>query len=283
MTSAKNINTKLNFKDWLMVNGYAPNSILSYIPRIEVFLNYIGNNKITETTVNNFLLYMQGKYDKASTVNGYRNAIKTYLVFSKKDIAVPKNLKLIKTMPKIITPEFFEEKIIPAVDHICMNPKRIKAFLYCMFYTGIRLSESVILKRENFDFENNTVKIYVGKTKEERMTIFPEGVGKIIKMYFMGEAERENAFNIGKRDNVKRIFKDIDNRIEDVHIHPHLFRHSIATYLLDLGIDVTLISQFLGHKSIQTTMRYLHVTPKMLFKEYRAKVKIGGMKNDSAI
>jgi len=276
MNSAKNINTKLNFKDWLKVNGYAPNSILNYLPRIKVFLEYIGDNKITETTVNNFMLSMQEKYNKSSTINGYRNAVRTYLVFLKKKIVLPKNLKIDKKLYRIITPDFFEKKVIPMVDYICMNPKRIKAFLYCMFYTGIRLSDSVILKRENFNFENNTVKIWAGKGKTERLVPFPKRIGNIIHQYFITEAERENAFNVGKRDNVKKIFRNLNDKIEGINITPHLFRHSIATHLLDLGMDIVLISKFLGHKSIKTTMIYLNVNEAMLIEAYNNKVDKGG-------
>ena len=47
------------------------------------------------------------------------------------------------------------------------------------------------------------------------------------------------------------------------HIHSHQFRHSMATHMIDDGINVFNVSKFLGHKSVSTTMKYIGITPKM--------------------
>ena len=55
------------------------------------------------------------------------------------------------------------------------------------------------------------------------------------------------------------------NRMKMVvaHIHTHQFRHSMATHLIDDGVNVFSVSKFLGHKSVSTTMKYIGITPKM--------------------
>ena len=47
------------------------------------------------------------------------------------------------------------------------------------------------------------------------------------------------------------------------HVHSHQFRHSMATHLIDDGVNVFNVSKILGHQSVATTMKYIGITPKM--------------------
>ena len=84
----------------LTVNGKSKNTITNYIGRIKYLLKKIAKEKLTEKKLIELFLEL-GKKRSPSTVNGYRNAIQSYLKFLKKDIPLPTSLKTANKLPDI--------------------------------------------------------------------------------------------------------------------------------------------------------------------------------------
>lgn len=258
------------YKTWLIVNGNSNNTVINYEGRIKKFLQQIELENINEENIINYLLEL-GKIYAPSTVNGYRDTIKSFLEFLKKDIPIPQHLKLDKKLPDSITEGFLEKELIPVAESIFINPLRVKTILYFMFYTGIRIGEMDILKRKDIDLTNRRAKLF-GKGRKERIVFFNERIKEILEGYFAIEPEDTNAFNT-KREALRAIFKKMRTYFKDVNIYPHLLRHSFATHLLRKGIDVSIVSKLLGHNSIQSTMRYLALDTQLIQKVYDEKIK----------
>lgn len=260
-----------DFKKHLELKGYAKETIANYFKLVRKFLETVKTEDISKETIEDFILDIK-RTRTISTTNGYRKAIKAYLEFLNKDIIIPKQFKDIQKLPDSISPEFFEQEIIPLVECLSQNPLKDKTILYFLFYTGVRQSEMLTIKRKDIDLTTRTVKIYEEKKDKEKLTYFPKKITKLVELYFSVEPEEENAFNL-KKHTINDIFRKLKPHFKDIKLRPHIFRHSIATYHLKQGRDITFLQKFLGHTNIQSTQRYLDVNDKFMKEQYDKSFK----------
>jgi integrase len=254
----------LKYKEWLIINGNTVNTVKCYLSCLEKYFSVYSD--MNEDNINSFFLSLQDNH-KPSTINTFKYSVMSYLEFINKDFRLPKNQKIEETPPDIITPEFFENTLIPKVKVLFTNPLKIMALLYFMFYTGIRRSDVLSIKRENINLDTREVMIQQKKTKCYTVSFLTDKAKDIIKSYFVSEAEIKNAFNIGY-DNIGRIFKIISNEFPDIKLHPHTFRHSIATHMIKQGVKEFKIQSILGHKNLNSTMKYVHLDKDDIKKEF---------------
>lgn len=243
------------FKDWLLINGKSYNTALNYLARIKRVLEFTKNNLTTET-ISNFLRDMQTK-NKPSTINSYLNAIKSYLLFiNKSDIILPKKLKEPKYLPQNFDEKYLEERVIPALLFTDKrNALKYKAIFYFLFYSGIRVGEIDNIKRADFNLDKNEVRVYIPKTKEERIVLYTEKAKKAIQEYFDYEPEETNAFNTTSAMIKQKCYR-MKKYLPEINFHPHIFRHSFAIFVLKKGIDIGTLKTLMGHHSIASTTRY---------------------------
>jgi integrase/recombinase XerD len=144
------------------------------------------------------------------------------------------------------------------------------AVLEILFATGVRVSELCNIKQRDIDFNNNRIRI-MGKGSRERIIHITNAevitaIHDYIKVFGEKSADNEHLF-INKRGNrlseqsVRFMLRDFEERLNiPLHITPHMFRHSFATYLLEEEVDIRYIQQLLGHSSITTTQIYTSVS-----------------------
>lgn len=146
---------------------------------------------------------------------------------------------------------------------------RDSAILDLLFSTGIRVSELCHLRQENLDLESQTLRV-LGKGKKERqIPLCGEGLTRKLRDYFqcfdMDLVQTPYVFSgrKGKPISDHTIRQLIQRICEGAGISkkvtPHTFRHTIATLLLESGVDIRFIQTFLGHSSINTTEIYVKV------------------------
>lgn len=163
------------------------------------------------------------------------------------------------------------------------------AVLEILFATGARVSEICNLTHSSVDLINHTVKIFGKGSKERMIQIENPDVLKALQNYytlFQEDIESCGFFFINKLHNrlseqsVREIICKYTAMTEyNIHITPHMFRHSFATLLLDEDVDICYIQKLLGHSSITTTQIYTHVAMAkqkeiLSVKHLRNKIKV---------
>ncbi|MCX4323904.1 MAG: tyrosine-type recombinase/integrase [Lachnospiraceae bacterium] len=149
------------------------------------------------------------------------------------------------------------------------NALRDAAAIELLFATGMRISELCSLKECDVDLYDATVLIYGKGRKERRIQIGSEDVVRILTTYkkdFREEIQLCQHFfanQSGKAFSdqaVRRMICKYSSLASiEMHITPHMFRHTFATCLLEADVDIRFIQEMLGHSSINVTEIYTHV------------------------
>ena len=163
--------------------------------------------------------------------------------------------------------------------------RRDRAIMEVLFSTGLRISEALRLNRERFLIASTHDKsekatyeeTIIGKGGWQRTVyVSPEAL-KAVKDYLL-----KNVYTIKEGENWKSssdnplLFTITDRAINKIlkkrairagiekRVSPHVFRHSLATDLLNKGVDIRVVQEFLGHRSITSTQIYTHVASSQL-------------------
>lgn len=179
--------------------------------------------------------------------------------------------KLEKNLPGVLT--------ISEIDKILSQPTtddklgiRDKAVLEVLYACGTRVSELLNLKLSDLLFNEEVIRVF-GKGSKERIIPIGSSAVKWVNVYLkssrpllMKKVKSENYLflnNRGSRLSRMGIWKIVAKYVREAGIekdvHPHTFRHSFATHLLEGGADLRAVQEMLGHADISTTQIYTHI------------------------
>ena len=143
------------------------------------------------------------------------------------------------------------------------------AVVETLFSTGIRISELCNLKETDVNLHDGSILIFGKGSKERLIQIGNNDVLQLLMKYknvFYQEIEKTNHFFVNPNSSplsdqsVRRMLKKYAAIAGiDLHITPHMFRHTFATSLLEADVDIRYIQEMLGHSSINVTEIYTHV------------------------
>lgn len=249
MIDKNDFNLKENVSEYiydLKYKGYAIKTIKRKIASVKAFFSYLNNEDIIE-----------------------------YNPFQKIKIKIKEPFILPKIIPirelSILFKYIHQE--IQLCDNISYRYKELvrdKALLELLIGTGIRISEACMLKKENIVYSRSVIKINGKGAKERLIPICYPSLIDSLMLYsetFSEELIESDYFFINKRksrlssQSVRYMIKKYCLLANiNLHITPHMFRHTFATMLLDQDVDTRHIQVLLGHSNIVTTQIYTHVT-----------------------
>lgn len=181
------------------------------------------------------------------------------------------------TLPKIIPLNYIEVILSTIYDYKGSaktkfqqrNALRDVAVIELLFATGMRISELCSLGINDINLDNGTILIFGKGSKERMLQIGNAEVINILKEYhadFLHECENCGYFFANQSGNplsdqtVRRMINKYTELASiNLHITPHMFRHTFATSLLDADVDIRYIQEMLGHSSINITEIYTYV------------------------
>ena len=247
-----------------------------------------GIHEIDKNVLKHYLESIMPKF-KAKTVKRKMATLKAFFNFLQFEDEIPINpfnklrirIKEGKRVPRTIDPliiktlyeHLYEQKDIIKKDSYSYGVIiRDIAVVELLFATGLRVSELSHLKVSEIDFNENTLRIN-GKGNKERLVPIcsPDAMEALNTYYnlFYDQIVKTEYFFINrlhKRLSEQSIRFMIKKHISYLNINknitPHMFRHSIATMLLENEVDIRYIQDLLGHSSINTTQIYLAVNKK---------------------
>jgi integrase/recombinase XerD len=252
--------------------GLSPRTIKTYQNCLNKFFRVVKKdpNYLKKSDIQDYLDGLLERKAPGNTINVYLNALKFFYeqVLNKKLTLNLRFSKKRKTLPTFLTQEetsnFF--KVI--------KNKKHKLMVTLMYSAGLRVSELVHLKVEDFNFENNYGWVREGKGKKDRLFIIAKKLKEEIIEHIDKNALKHDSWLFPGFKNKHYSVSSIQNIVKKTakkasinrNIHPHTLRHSFATHLIQNGYSVLELQPLLGHRNIETTLIYTHMASPNLIK-----------------
>lgn len=282
--------------------GLAINSIKNYSRFVQKFFDWLKENKLeslspdklTEDHISKYRIWLSRRPNavrRASptlhpvTQSLYLIALRSFVsFFHEKNIpTVPtEKIKLPKNRKEHLI-KFFDieqlRRFFDAPDIKTLAGRRDRAILETLFSTGLRVAELIALDIKQLASSVNKDNLelgVIGKGGHPRTVYFSDRALHWVKEYLKGRDDSDNALFINfrgpKKDSRRISVRGVEMIVEKYSkmagipflATPHTLRHSFATDLMNKGVDLRIVQEFLGHRNIATTQIYTHVTSKHL-------------------
>ena len=276
----------------------SPNTLASYRRDLIRYVQYLEGARITtpseisEEHTAAFLRHLGSRGLSPRSVSRCLSAIRGFHKFLVGDGITPHNPaealdtpRLARVLPEVLTHAEVETILgqpTPSARDVRQLWIRDRALLEVLYATGIRVSELTSLQQVNVRDEEGVVRVF-GKGRKERLVPIGRSALEWIDRYrresrplLRARGEAQDALFLNARGMpmtrmaVWKIVQTYAKKAGIVkEVHPHTFRHSFATHLLEGGADLRAVQEMLGHADISTTQVYTHIDREYLKEVHR--------------
>jgi site-specific recombinase XerD len=252
-------------KDLFIRKGYSPKTSKNYLSHISRFLEY-SEDLIEMSDVNRYMVYILDERKLShSYCNQAINAIKVYLrIFgevNEEQLIKMERPKKEQKLPKVLAKSEVKDLITTT-----KNEKH-KTALMIAYSCGLRVSEVAELKVSDIDSKRMIIRINQSKGRKDRIIKLSTILLDQLRVYYKLYKPKEWLFESQKGDwhisarTLQKVFREQADRVGIRKSATfHSIRHSYATHMLETGVDIRFIQEFLGHSDIKTTQIYLSVS-----------------------
>jgi integrase/recombinase XerD len=274
------------FRNHLERLGYSKGSVRSLPILLADFLSHQAIKTVQEIAPKNIINYYehlkvrphkkQAGGISSSYINTHIYMLKLFLQWQLENGTITENpiSGLEFPAPETNQREILNPEEIKAIYEACETFKE-RAILSLFYGCGLRRSEAEKLNLKDVHFRSNLLYVRKGKGSKRRAVPLSPGVKKDLWNYATKERfnQTDLAFitnTLGKRtrgDNYNKTLKRILQKTTiEKRISLHCLRHSIATHLLEVGLSIEYVRDFLGHQHLETTQIYARVQNRQLWK-----------------
>ena len=258
----------------LILKAYSPHTQKAYLRGARHFARHYMRSpqEMGEQEVRDFLLHLvRDRNASPATQDMYVNALKFLYAVTLKRPEVVKDLshpKRPKTLPVILSPAEVL-RVFAAIHSV-----KYKAIIAIAYAGGLRISEVCSLSVSNIDSQRMRIHIRSGKGKKDRYVMLGERLLTLLRQYYQAVRPQGKYLFPGQKphshistSSVSRVLqKVIQETGLSKKVTMHTLRHCFATHLLEAGTDIRILQVLLGHSSILTTLRYTHITDRLVQK-----------------
>lgn len=271
------------------VNELGKDELRAYILHLQTSIRWAGRPYIKST---------QGTLSPHS-VQGHVRAIKAFFSWLFDEGQIEENPLAGYPLPKVPQKQIPTltldqvRKLLTLIDNSSPVGARNRVILLLLLDTGMRVSELVGIKIDNIDFVRGLIKI-VGKGQKERTIPFCSETRKQLRRYFKNfrpSLEQEASHYLFLKsdgshvsiDCVQQLLRRLASRagLQSLKCSPHIFRHTFATMSVADGANAYILKEILGHSSLLTTQKYLHLQPSDLRAQHAKFSPIAKLINDN--
>lgn len=262
----------------LVVKKHSDNTIINYKNDIINFLEFTSEKiDIEKDDVTNYLKYLYDNNISKSSIARRLSSLRTFYEYLVKKNIIKinyfkmfKNPKKEKSLPKYVKEDDIDKMFLVPNTRSWIGERNL-LIIRMLYATGVRVSELVNIKVNDININDRTIKI-LGKGSKERMVVFGNNTKDVLLEYLARGRRQADIHDSeylflnkdGNRLSARYVRKIIDDIIFkasiQMHVSPHMLRHTFATGMLNNGADLVSVKEILGHESLNTTSIYTHVS-----------------------